>query len=150
MGTLMTRLDDTRTNLQTRGGELLSQTREAGNGLLTLARDEARGWQSYLRGRRFKLQRDLRTLSSPTAFERRALELAAETLEAAKARVETRLATLSALEAAKKRVAARKARPSKRAAAKKVAAPTSKARAQAKPAAVKSRGTKRIEFPAPN
>jgi hypothetical protein len=148
----MTRIDETRTNLQTRGGELLTQTREAGEGLLTAARSEAKEWRTYLLGRRFVFERELRTLSSPTAFERRALELAAESLEAAHARIETRLVELRAMELAKQRVQAKKARPKKRAVAKKRAAPAPApvAHAKAKSAAPKSRGPKRIEFPAPN
>jgi hypothetical protein len=154
MGTLMTRIDDTRTNLQNRSAELLTQTRKASTSLLTQARDEARDWRSYLLGRRFALQRELRVLSSPAALEQRALELTAEGLAAAKARIDTRLIELAAMQAAKKRVQAKKARPSKRAAAaKKPAAPLAKPRSAAKkPAApaTKTRGSKRIEFPAPN
>jgi hypothetical protein len=153
MGTLMTRLDDTRTNLQNRSAELLTQTRKASTSLLTQARDEARDWRSYLLGRRFALQRELRALSTPAALEQRALELTAEGLAAAKARIDTRLIELAAMQAAKKRVQAKKARPSKRAAAKKPAAPIAKPRVAAKKSATtaaKTRGSKRLEFPAPN
>ncbi len=153
MGSLMTRIDDTRNNLQTRSAELLTQTRKASTSLLTQARDEARDWRSYLLGRRFALQREVRALSTPAALEQRVLELAAEGLAAAKAHIDTRLIELAAMQAAKKRVQAKKARPSKRAAAaKKPAAPVTKPRTAAKKTAVsaKTRGAKRIESAAPN
>ena len=153
MGTLMTRIDDSRNNLQTRGAELLTQTRRASASLVTQARDEARDWRSFLLGRRFALQRELRALSTPAALEQRALELTAEGLAAAKAHIDTRLVELAAMHAAKQRVQAKKARPSKRAAiVKKPAAPIAKPRTAAKKTTVttKTRGAKRIEFPAPN
>ena len=95
----------------------------------------------------------LRALSTPAALEQRALELTAEGLATAKARIDTRLVELAAMQAAKKRVQARKARPSKRtAAAKKPAAPIVSLRTAAKKTAptAKTRGAKRIESAAAN
>lgn len=155
MGTLTARIDDTRTNLQTRSAEFYAQTRDAGASLLSLAREEANGWREYLLARRFLLQRELRSLSTPSAFERRALELTAEGLAAAKSAIDTRLVELAAMEAAKKRVQAKKKRPAKRVAtATKSAAPAGKSRPAAKKKTLapvaRSRSSKRIEFPAPN
>lgn len=148
MGTLMTRIEDTRMNLQNRSGELFTQTREVGAGLLTAAQDESHEWRTYLLGRRFVLERELRALSSPTSLERRALELAAESLEAAKARIETRLVELRAMEAAAKRAQAKKLHLKKRVSAKKPDG--SAAHAKSKSAQAKTRTPKHIDFPAPN
>ena len=137
MGSLMTRIDDTREHLFRESNALIVRTRDAGNGLTSAVRSEVRGWQDYLKARRFALTRELRELASPAGVKLATLRAADELLARAHETVHT------AAEAAAADVRrARRAVP-----ARKAAAATSRPARARKPAKATRARKKGVAFP---
>jgi len=123
MGTLIERIDDTRSHLTRESLALVSRTRRAGDGLVKAVANEATDWQSYIAAQRAAVRAELTRLTSRHGIERAALQLADSALARAHGTVQARLTTLdrelsrvtrAAKSKGKKRVSSKRPRPSRR------------------------------------